>query len=82
MIMSALLTEETPAEPTWAGFLKNIQETLSALLARRLRRREAELLVLHDRMLAKYWPRSQRDGRHTGAHKLRAAAALARISRD
>ena len=51
MIMSALLTAKIPAEPPWAGFLNTMQETLSALLARRLRRRAAELIALHDRML-------------------------------
>ena len=51
MIMSTVLTEKTPAEPPWAGFLNKMQETLSALLARRLRRRAAELIVVHDRML-------------------------------
>ena len=49
--MSALLTAKIPAEPPWAGFLSKMQETLSALLARRLRRRAAELIALHDRML-------------------------------
>jgi len=49
--MSALLTAKIPAEPPWAGFLNTMQETLSALLARRLRRRAAELIALHDRML-------------------------------
>jgi hypothetical protein len=51
MIMSTLLTVKIPAEPPWAGFLSKMQETLSALLARRLRRRAAELIALHDRML-------------------------------
>ncbi|MBR1279548.1 hypothetical protein [Bradyrhizobium sp. AUGA SZCCT0283] len=49
--MSAILTEKTPAEPRWAGFLTKMQETLSALLTRRLRRAEAELVALHDRVL-------------------------------
>jgi hypothetical protein len=53
MIMSALLTEKTPAEPPWAGFLNKMRQTLSALLARRLRRAEAGLIALHDRILEK-----------------------------
>jgi hypothetical protein len=48
--MSAILTEKTPAEPPWAGFLTKMQETFSALLTRRLRRAEAELVAFHDRM--------------------------------
>jgi hypothetical protein len=51
MIMSALLTATIPAEPPWTGFLNKMQETVSALLARRLRRRAAELIALHDRVL-------------------------------
>jgi hypothetical protein len=50
MIMSTLLTAKIPAEPPWAGFLNKMQETLSALLARRLRRRAAELIALHGRI--------------------------------
>ena len=49
--MSALLTAKIPAEPPVAGFLNKMQATLSALFARRLRRRAAELIALHDRML-------------------------------
>jgi hypothetical protein len=48
--MSAILIEKTPAEPPWAGFLTKMQETFSALLTRRLRRAEAELVAFHDRM--------------------------------
>jgi hypothetical protein len=49
--MSTILIEKTPAEPPWAGFLNKMQETLSALLAWRLRRAEAGLVALHDRVL-------------------------------
>ena len=55
--MTALLTEKATA-PWWAGLrlsrtrlLNKVQKTLSALLARRLRRAEAELLALDDRIL-------------------------------
>jgi hypothetical protein len=47
--MSALPIEKIPAEPPWAAFLNKMQESLSALIARRLRRSEAELITLCDR---------------------------------
>ncbi|MBB4363507.1 hypothetical protein GGD65_004552 [Bradyrhizobium sp. CIR18] len=49
--MSAVLTEKTPAEPPRAWFLNKTQEILSVLLTRRLRKAEAELVALHDRVL-------------------------------
>jgi hypothetical protein len=79
--MSALLTDKTMAKPSWAGLhtgranlLNIMQKTLSALLARHLRRVEAELRSFDRRM----WPRWQQNriraaGRRTGAHKRRAA---------
>jgi hypothetical protein len=58
MIMSALLTDKTTAKPPRAGLhprpaglLKMVQKTLSALLARHLRRIEAELVSFDRRML-------------------------------
>jgi hypothetical protein len=58
MIMNALLTDNTTAEPSWAGLhpsrtglLKTAQKILSALLAHHLRKAEAELMALDDRLL-------------------------------
>ena len=62
--MNALLTDRTTAKPPWAalrpsraGLLNMVQKTLSALLARYLRRVEAELRSFDRHM----WPRSQQD---------------------
>jgi hypothetical protein len=62
--MSALLTDKTMAKLPWAGLhtgqpglLDIMQKTLSALLARYLRRVEAELRSFDRHM----WPRSQQD---------------------
>src|SRR5215472_6318147 len=56
MIMSTLLTDRPGPEPPWAGLhpsrtglLNEVQKTVSALVARRLRRAEAELMALGDR---------------------------------
>jgi hypothetical protein len=58
MIMNALLTDRTTANSPWAGLrpsragLLNVaQKTLSALLARHLRRVEAQLVSFDRRML-------------------------------
>jgi hypothetical protein len=55
MIMNALVADKITAEPSWAGLhrtglLKKVQKILSALLAHHLRRAEAELMALDDRM--------------------------------
>jgi len=54
--MSTLLTDRPGPEPPWAGLhpsrtglLNEVQKTVSALVARRLRRAEAELMALDDR---------------------------------
>ena len=56
--MNALLTDRTTAKPPWAalrpsraGLLNMVQKTLSALLARHLRRVEAQLVSFDRRML-------------------------------
>jgi hypothetical protein len=53
MIMNAILTDKTAAEPPWAGLhpsragpLNMVQKTLSALLAHHLRKSVAELIAL------------------------------------
>jgi len=55
--MSALLTDKTTAEPlsaglhrSWVGLLNTVQQTLSALFARHLRRK-AKLITLHHRLI-------------------------------
>ena len=85
--MNALLTDRTTAKPPWAalrpsraGLLNMVQKTLSALLARHLRRLEAELTSFRSPHAQTYRPRSQRDRiradeQRTGAHKRRAAPA-------
>jgi len=56
--MNALLTDRKTAKlpwaglrPSWAGLLNVVQKTLSALLARHLRRVEAQLASFDRRML-------------------------------
>ena len=58
--MNALLTDSTKAKPPWtglrpgrAGLLNTVQKSLSALLARHLRRVEAQLMNFDAPMFSK-----------------------------